>query len=138
MGTLALINLPDFLGWLKEENPGWKTSVAPRRQQQFKVEAYGNLKEKCFPCCRRGARSAGWSRRSAPWTGRTGSDGDTEGWQGGDGQAGRGQAGRERGCPPHGPSRLPPHPRGVGRGAGLARRLSLLHAFIASAALYFP
>lgn len=42
MGTSALINLPAFLEGLKEENPGWKTSVAPRRQQQqFKVEAYG-------------------------------------------------------------------------------------------------
>lgn len=56
--------------------------------------------------------SAGWSRRSAPWTGRARSDGDTEGWQGGDRQAERGQAGRERACPPHGPPRLPPHPAG--------------------------
>lgn len=37
--TPALINLPAFLEWLKEENPGWQTSVAQCTQQEFKVRA---------------------------------------------------------------------------------------------------
>lgn len=60
------------------------------------------------------------------------------------GMAGRGQAGREgtggpgEGLPtPWTPETAAP-PRGAGRGAGLARWLSLLRAFIASVPLYFP
>lgn len=49
--TPALINLPAFLEWLKEENPGWQTSVAQCIQQEFKVRARATRRKPllCLP-----------------------------------------------------------------------------------------
>lgn len=115
MGTLALINLPAFLEGLKEENPGWKTSVAPRRQQQqFKVEAYGTWRKNASRAPKeRGLEPPLSTMDRARRQGR-----GHGGMKRGDRQAG-GQAGRERGLPapqtPETASPSPPGPPAAGR-----------------------